>query len=108
MLRYGFKGAVYLKSKEGQVLYIGSEYHPEWTSGGLTVQDDTVTVNSLLGTQTYRLFDHITVSVWKKSIATDYHQFLNDTRQSRENIFCGMMNLFAGANFGSEVTRASF
>ena len=60
--RYGIKGAVYLKSKEGQVLYIAIDYHPEWCSGKLSVSDTSVVVNSLLGSHTYRLFDHITVS----------------------------------------------
>lgn len=61
--RYGVKGAVYLRSKDGQVLYLTSEGFPEWTAGSVATRVSTsITVNSVLGTQTYKLFDHITVS----------------------------------------------
>ncbi len=62
MNRYGIKGAVYLKSRDDQVLFVTSNNHTEWTSGNVVISDYTITVNSLLGMQTYRLFDHITVS----------------------------------------------
>ena len=61
-LRYGLKGAVYLRSKDHQVVYVTSEGIPEWTAGSLVTTDQTVTVDSVLGSQTYRLFDHVTVS----------------------------------------------
>ncbi len=62
--RYGIKGAVYLKAKDGQVLFVPEDFRPEWTGGSLSQTDEDITVNSVLGSHTYRLFDHITVSVY--------------------------------------------
>ena len=55
------KGAVYLKDKEGQVVYV-KDGEPLWTSGTLMQSDYDITVNTASARQTYRLFDHITVS----------------------------------------------
>ena len=59
--RYGLKGAVYLRSKDGLVAFVQNG-QAEWSAGSLTVTDHCITVNSILGSQQYRPFDHITVS----------------------------------------------
>lgn len=63
MNRYGIKGPVYLKSREGQVLYVTETDEVEWTSGDVTRHDTYFVVNSVLGQQKYNLLDHITVMV---------------------------------------------
>ena len=60
--RYGIKGAVYLRSKDGQVAYVGTSGTCEWTSGVIDKSDRDITVNSVYGSQMYRLLDHLTVS----------------------------------------------
>lgn len=60
--RYGMKGPVYLRSKDGQVAYITRQDSVEWTAGVLTMSDQSITVHNVMGDQTYHLFDHITVS----------------------------------------------
>ena len=62
IFRYGIRGAVYLRSRDGQVLYVPHDGIAEWVGGTLTQGDDYVTVNSAYGTQKYKLFDHITVN----------------------------------------------
>ena len=52
---------MYLRSKDGQVLYVPHDSSAEWVGGTLTQGSDYVTVNSAYGTQQYKLFDHITV-----------------------------------------------
>ncbi|XP_064607624.1 DIS3-like exonuclease 1 isoform X2 [Liolophura sinensis] len=61
--RYGIKGPVYLRSKEGQVVYISETEQPEWTSGTVQRSWTSVTVDSVLGSHTYNLFDHVTVKL---------------------------------------------
>ncbi|XP_069126738.1 DIS3-like exonuclease 1 [Argopecten irradians] len=61
--RYGMKGPVYLKSKEGQVAYVQARGQLEWTGGSITKTDHTMTVHTMFGTQSYRLLDHITVKI---------------------------------------------
>lgn len=61
--RYGTKGPVYLKNKDGLVVYITDIDEPEWCSGTLTKHDTYITVNSMFGAQKYSLLDHITVKL---------------------------------------------
>ncbi|KAK3604725.1 hypothetical protein CHS0354_018965 [Potamilus streckersoni] len=61
--RYGIKGPVYLRSKEGQVLYLQTNGSPEWTGGEISRTDQYITVTCLYGQKTYRLLDHITVKL---------------------------------------------
>lgn len=61
--RYGIKGPVYLRSKEGDVVYMTDTDEPLWTSGTLWKHDTHVLVDSVLGQQIYRLLDHITVKL---------------------------------------------
>ena len=62
LLRYGIKGAVYLRSRDGQVLYVPHDSSAEWVGGTLSQHTNHVIVNSVYGTQKYKLFDHVTVS----------------------------------------------
>ena len=56
------KGPVYMRDREKQVLYVTDDGMRHWTSGSLTTTETDITVHSTLGSQTYHLFDHITVS----------------------------------------------
>ena len=69
--RYGIKGAVYLRSRDGAVAYVstGENGKAEWTGGTLVAGQQTITVNSTMGSQTYHLFDHITVSTLADIVA---------------------------------------
>ena len=56
------KGPVYLRDKEGLVVFLLDGRTPEWTAGQLDKTDHHVTVSCQYGSQAYCLFDHITVS----------------------------------------------
>lgn len=60
--RYGVKGPVYMKNREGQVVAAGQDSSCEWQSGHVRRYSDHITTTSGCGTSTFRLFDHITVS----------------------------------------------
>lgn len=60
--RYGMKGPVYLKNRDGQVLSAGQDGGCEWQSGSVHRYSDRITTTSLIGTTTFTLFSHITVS----------------------------------------------
>lgn len=65
--RYGIRGPVYLRNKDGQVLYVeNTSGQVDWTSGSITKSERSITVNGLVGSQTFTLLDHITVSSEKK------------------------------------------
>lgn len=73
--RYGIKGPVYLRNKEGQVLYINDNGQQEWTGGTITKTDQSVIVCSMFGSQMYSLLDHVTVRIslndsWAHSAST--------------------------------------
>ncbi|KAL4227599.1 DIS3 mitotic control [Mactra antiquata] len=61
--RYGIKGPVYLRNKDGLVVHISNEDDIEWTGGDLIKHDTYVEVNSILGQQKYHLLQHITVKL---------------------------------------------
>lgn len=61
--RYGIKGSVYVRSKDGQVIYVQPGFEPEWTGGTIQRTDHSIIVNNMFGTQTYTLLDHITVRI---------------------------------------------
>ncbi|XP_062570855.1 DIS3-like exonuclease 1 [Saccostrea cucullata] len=65
--RYGIKGPVYLRNKEGQVIFVSGSGQSEWTSGSITKSDRSICVNSELGSQSFCLLDHITVRVTPQS-----------------------------------------
>lgn len=62
LCRYGIRAPVYLKNKDGQVLYVQNSGQSEWTSGSITKSEGSISVNSLIGSMTFTLLDHITVS----------------------------------------------
>lgn len=60
--RYGVKGPVYMKNRDGQVVAAGPDGSCEWQSGSVRQHSDHISTTSSCGTSTFRLFDHITVS----------------------------------------------
>lgn len=60
--RYGVKGPVYLKNREGQVVSVGQDGTCEWKSGSIQQHSDHISSSSGGSAATFRLFDHITVS----------------------------------------------
>lgn len=62
LYRYGIRAPVYLRKKDGQVLYVQESGQSEWTGGSITKSEGSVSVNSLVGSMTFTLLDHITVS----------------------------------------------
>lgn len=52
-----------MKNREGQVVATGEGGLCEWQSGAVRRQSDHISTTSSCGTSTFRLFDHITVSV---------------------------------------------
>lgn len=60
--RYGVKGPVYLRNREGQVVSVGQDGACEWKSGSIQKHSDHIISSSGGGSATFRLFDHITVS----------------------------------------------
>ncbi|XP_022315246.2 DIS3-like exonuclease 1 [Crassostrea virginica] len=66
--RYGIRGPVYLRNKDGQVLYVeNTSGQVDWTSGSITKSERSITVNGLVGSQTFTLLDHITVKITPNS-----------------------------------------
>jgi len=63
--QYAIKGPVYLESKEKEVLFCG-KLGPIWQRGVVTRRDNFVKVETLEGTNMYRLFDHVTVGIQLK------------------------------------------
>lgn len=61
--RYGVKGPVYLKNREGQVVSVGQDGACQWTSGSIQKHSDRIISSSGGSSATFRLFDHITVSL---------------------------------------------
>ncbi|XP_033109550.1 DIS3-like exonuclease 1 [Anneissia japonica] len=61
--RYGMKGAVFLKDKNGLVRDATGQTKPVWVAGSLSRSGYSVTVNTLTGSTTYNLFDHVTVRI---------------------------------------------
>lgn len=83
--RYGLKGAVYLKDREGQVVSVDEDGRCEWKAGTLQRYPDRISTCTSTGTHTFYLFDHITVSKFpannKKShclwyLYLDCHRYL--------------------------------
>lgn len=60
--RFGVKGPVYMKNRENQVVAVGQDGRCEWQSGSLRKHSNRITTTSAIGTSTFGLFDHITVS----------------------------------------------
>merc|ERR1712079_641956 len=60
--QYAIKGPVYLESKEKEVLFCG-KLGPTWQRGVVTKKETFVKVETLEGTNKYKLFDHVTVGI---------------------------------------------
>ena len=63
--QYAIKGPVYLESRSKEVLYCG-KLGPTWQVGMVSRKVDYVKVDTIDGTNIYRLFDHVTVGVQLK------------------------------------------
>ncbi|KAJ3593004.1 hypothetical protein NHX12_005342 [Muraenolepis orangiensis] len=63
MPRYGLKGAVYVKNREGKVVSTGQDGACEWQSGSVHRYPDHISTVSSTGTTTFSLFHHITVRI---------------------------------------------
>ncbi|XP_051985516.1 DIS3-like exonuclease 1 [Xyrauchen texanus] len=61
--QYGLKGAVYLKDREGKVVSVGGDGRCEWQAGTLQRYPDRINTCTSTGTQTFYLFDHVTVRI---------------------------------------------
>lgn len=75
--RYGVKGAVYMKNREGQVVAVGKDGICSWQSGSVRRYTGYITTTSSFGTSTFRLFDHITVSLRTNLIFEDWTQIFS-------------------------------
>merc|ERR1712142_1312960 len=70
--QYALKGPVYLESKEKEVLYCG-RLRPTWQVGLVTKKELFVKVETIEGTNMYRLFDHVTVGIQLKGSEAHAH-----------------------------------
>ncbi|TSK19975.1 DIS3-like exonuclease 1 [Bagarius yarrelli] len=61
--RYGLKGAVYLKNRESQVVSVGDDGKCVWQVGTLKRYPDRISSCTSTGTNTFHLFDHVTVRI---------------------------------------------
>ncbi|KAG5270310.1 hypothetical protein AALO_G00191220 [Alosa alosa] len=61
--RFGLKGALYLKSRENQVVAVESDGRCVWQAGTLDRHLDRISTSTSMGTHTFRVFDHITVRI---------------------------------------------
>ncbi|XP_071489125.1 DIS3-like exonuclease 1 [Diadema antillarum] len=61
--RYGIKGAVYLRDKEGLVCDSSLPMKPRWMKGSLARSEHSVAVQAAGSQAVFRLFDHVTVGV---------------------------------------------
>lgn len=62
VFRYGLKGAVYLKNREGQVVSVADDGGCVWQVGTLQRYPDRISSCTSTGSNTFHLFDHVTVS----------------------------------------------
>ncbi|XP_066557335.1 DIS3-like exonuclease 1 [Amia ocellicauda] len=61
--RYGIKGGVYLKNREGQVVSVRPDGGCDWQPGMLHRFPDRISASTAQGTHNFNLFDHITVRI---------------------------------------------
>uniref|UniRef100_A0A4W3K1D2 DIS3-like exonuclease 1 n=1 Tax=Callorhinchus milii TaxID=7868 RepID=A0A4W3K1D2_CALMI len=62
--RYGIKGAVYLKNKEGHVISAKTDGTCEWKPGSLRrLRDKVICTTAGGGSMTFTLFEHVTVRI---------------------------------------------
>merc|ERR1712156_260752 len=70
---YAIKGPVYLENKNKEVLYCG-RLGPVWQRGLVTKREAFVKVETIEGTNMYRLFEHITVGIQLKGSEAHAHK----------------------------------
>ncbi|XP_038076853.1 DIS3-like exonuclease 1 isoform X2 [Patiria miniata] len=81
--RYGIKGAVSLKDKEGRVCDLSEDGKPTWTAGSVTRTAYAITATTATSQSTFSLFDHVTVRISvqsSRSHAQSLHFELISTR----------------------------
>jgi hypothetical protein len=69
---YAIKGPVYLENREKEVIYCG-RLGPVWQKGLVTKKEAFVKVETIEGTNMYRLFDHVTVGIQLKGGESHAH-----------------------------------
>ncbi|XP_023335142.1 DIS3-like exonuclease 1 [Eurytemora carolleeae] len=70
---YALKGPVYLENKAREVIYKG-EHGLVWQKGIVTLREHFVKVDTIDGTDIYRIFDHVTVSIQLKGSEAHGHE----------------------------------
>ena len=92
--RYGLKGAVYVKNREGQVVSEGQDHTCEWQNGSVHRYPDHISTVCSTGTMTFNLFQHITVSRFtlhkhtiQRFLVSEEIDFILRRNQSRQTIF---------------------
>ncbi|KAG1662932.1 DIS3-like exonuclease 1 [Nymphon striatum] len=63
---YGLNGAVYLLDRDKKVLYFCNDLEnckSEWTDGSIEQLQHSLIVHTTMGSQTYTIFDHVTVLI---------------------------------------------
>ena len=86
--QYAIKGPVYLESRDRQVLYCG-KLGPTWQVGIVTRKEMFVKVDTIDGTNKYKLFDHVTVGIQLKGKFSVYTLSETDTAE----LLPGVVNL---------------
>ena len=70
---YALKGPVYLENKSREVVYSGP-MGLLWQKGVITQREHFVKVETLEGTDVYRIFDHVTVGIQLKGSEAHGHE----------------------------------
>ena len=73
MPAYALKGPVYLENKSREVVYAGP-MGLLWQKGVITQREHFVKVETLEGTDVYRIFDHVTVGIQLKGSEAHGHE----------------------------------
>jgi len=83
---YALKGPVYVENKQKEVLRVG-KLGASWQSGVVWQDKHAIRVETVEGTQTYRIFDHVTVGIQLKGSEAHGHSLsfsLLDNKPFRE------------------------
>lgn len=84
--RYGVKGPVYVRNRDGQVVAAAPDGRCEWQSGSVRRHGDRIATASAVGTSTFSLFDHITVSLPTEQLANTSLQQLHGLSSAQVRI----------------------
>lgn len=107
--KYALKGPVYLQNQkqESQVLFHHENHGPMFQSGLLWNDEHSINVETVDGVQTYRLFDHVTITI--QMVGSDAHAnklnfYLLSNKPPSSNV--SKMNLDEGEiNFLKEIRK---